>query len=503
MRRLFAFILLVTATAGADPIRVASKQFTESIILGEALTILANEAGVEARHADELGGSNVLFSALLTGDIDAYPEYTGTLLQSLLAGEGLADIHELRRYLRSRGIGMSASLGFNNSYIIGVPEETAQRLGIRTISDLVDHPDLRLRFTPEWLDRGDGWPAVRDAYDLPQTDVRGMNHALGYRALAAGEADVIDLYGTDAEIDYYGLRRLDDDLGFFPRYDAVVLYRLELLEEYPQVVLAWRDLESRIDGPLMISANKAAKFDKKTNDIVARELLDAVEAGGIIAAGSPPTWWEKVIERRGDLGRAVLEHLGLVAISVGIATILALPLGILAAKNRVVGRLVLPVVGILQTIPSLALLALMIPLLAALALPAIGTLPTVIALVIYLLLPIVANTYAGLVGIADHLVESAEAIGLSPARRLLRIELPLAMPSILTGIKTSTVIAVGFATLGAFVGAGGLGEPIFKGLRLDDTVWLLLGAVPAALMAILAQWLLTLVGSFLIPRGLR
>ncbi len=157
------------------------------------------------------------------------------------------------------------------------------------------------------------------------------------------------------------------------------------------------------------------------------------------------------------------------------------------------------VVGVadLQTIPSLALLVFMIPLLGIGAAPAIG------ALFLYGLLPIVRNTHAGLLGIPVGLRESAQALGLPPRARFFRIELPLATPSILAGIKTSAVINVGTATLGALIGAGGYGEPILTGIRLDDQALILSGAIPAALLALLVQGLFELCERYLVPRGLR
>ncbi len=498
-----AVLTLVSLTAAKgpdDPVIVGSKGFTESVVLGETLTALARDAGVDAEHKAEMGGSGLLIAALEAGAIDAYPEYTGTLLRELLANEDLQDLDELRRSLRRRGIFMSASLGFNNGYVIGMPEAQAAELGISTISDLRDHPDLRLRFSNEWMDRSDGWPGLRAFYNLPQADVRGIEHSLAFRALSSDEADVTDLYGTDAEISAYNLRSLADDEAFFPRYDCVILFRADLATRRPDVVAAWRSLEGMIPAPMMIAANKLAAIDKRPPAEVARALLSAAYEGtDIDRVEETRPWWQVAWDRRDSLWKATLEHLGLVLTSVVAAVLVGVPLGLWAAKDRMVGRLVLPFVGILQTIPSLALLAFMIPLLALLGLTAIGFWPTVIALFLYLLLPIVANTQAGLLGIPRALIESADAISLSPWKRLLRVELPLAMPSILTGIKTSTVIAIGFATLGAFVAAGGYGDPIFKGIRLNDNVWLLLGAVPAALMAVLAQLGLTLLGAASCP----
>jgi len=270
------------------------------------------------------------------------------------------------------------------------------------------------------------------------------------------------------------------------------------------VVAEWRKLEGFIDEAEMINANEAAKLEKRPPVEVAAELRRSIIGAGEIERGvALDPWYERVWNRRGLLLQTTLQHLLLVGVSIVAATVAAIPLGVWAAKSPMIGRAILPVVGVMQTIPSLALLAFMIPLLPLIGLPGLGEWPTIVALFVYLLLPIVANTHSGLTTIPGDLTESADAIGLSPGRRLWRVELPMAMPSILTGVKTSAVIAIGFATLGAFVGAGGYGDPILRGLRLDDTLLILLGAVPAALMAICAQLGLNALGRIIIPPGLQ
>jgi osmoprotectant transport system permease protein len=201
--------------------------------------------------------------------------------------------------------------------------------------------------------------------------------------------------------------------------------------------------------------------------------------------------------RASRVGRCVAEHLALVAASLGAAVLVAVPLGVAAARRRKTGAAILAVAGVVQTVPTLALLVLMIPLLG------IGTLPAVAALFLYSVLPIVRNTVTGLTEIPAALLESADVLGLSSWARLLKIELPLASPSIVAGIQTSAVINVGTATLGALIGAGGLGQPILTGIRLDDLDLILEGAVPAAILALLAQAVFAGVGRLVVPRGLR
>lgn len=476
---------LLPVLAIAQPVRIGSKQFTESVILGEIARLAARDAGVQAVHERELGGTRILWKALQQGDIDAYPEYTGTLTHELLQDVPAdADIATLRARLKPLGIGITDPLGFDNTYAIGMRQDEAARLDIRRISDLRAHPSLRLGFSNEFMDRGDGWPGLRRAYALPQTKVSGLDHVLSYRAVASGAVDAIDLYSTDAEIPYYHLRTLPDDRHYFPRYQAVFLYRLALERDEPAFVAALRRLAGRIDEQAMRTMNAAVKLDGRRDSAVAADFLGTrVEAGrrGL---------WQRLRQRS-------VEHIELVASSLGLALALAIPLGIVAARRRRLGQLVIAATGVLQTVPSLAMFVFMIPLLG------IGTWPAVAALFLYSLLPIVRNTHAGLVGIVPELMESAAALGLPRRVRLRRIELPLAMRSILAGIKTAAVINVGTATLAALIGAGGYGQPILTGIRLDSIPLILEGAIPAAVLALLVQGLFELVERWLTPRGLR
>lgn len=475
------------AAADTRTLTTGSKTFTESVILGEiaARTI---EAATEhpTEHRNELGGTRFLWNALQSGDVDAYPEYTGTLLQEILAGENVAR-EDLESALRARNVGMTRPLGFNNTYAIGMQKETAERLGIETISDLRDHPDLSFAFSNEFMDRADGWPVLRDHYRLPQQNVRGMDHDLSYRGLASGSIQVTDLYATDAEIAYYDLAVLEDDRGFFPDYQAVYLYRLDVPAP---VVAALSRLEDSISEEEMRAMNAAAKIDGTSAAQIAadfvRETL-GLEGSGLI----------QQVTRASRIWRHTKDHLYLVAISLFAAILLSIPLGVVAAKFDRFGQVILGIVGMIYTIPALALLVFMIPLLG------IGGPPAILALFLYSLLPIVRNTHAGLKDIPPDIGESADALGLRPWAKLRLVELPLASRAILAGIKTSAVINIGTATLGALIGAGGYGQPILTGIRLDDVGLILEGAVPAALLALLAQGLFELAERFIVPKGLK
>jgi osmoprotectant transport system permease protein len=470
----------LVACAPSDPVAIGSKKFTESVVLGEIACQLLADAGIRAEHERELGGSRILWNALLAGEIDAYPEYTGTIREELLPGAG----DDLAPALAAKGIEMSAPLGFDDSYAIGMKEEVAARLGIRTLSDLAAHPEVVLGLSHEFMDREDGWPALRESYRFTHK-TEGLDHDVAYRALDSGSIGATDLYSTDAEIRHYRLRVLEDDRRHFPSYRAVLLRRSDL---DLAAVRALAKLEGRISGEQMIAMNARATLDKVTERRVAEEFLASTMS--IRATGHDVGLAERLVVR-------TREHLVLVSISLLLAILFMVPLGVVAAKRPVIGQILLAIVGTLQTIPSLALLVLMIPLLG------IGAVPAVTAMFLYSLLPIARNTVAGLTDIPPSLRASAEALGLPPGAQLRLIELPLASRSILAGIKTSAVLNVGTATLGALIGAGGYGQPILTGIRLDDASQILEGAIPAAVLALLVQGFFELIERWAVPRGLR
>jgi osmoprotectant transport system permease protein len=476
--------------AGPPPgaeVRVGSKKFTESVILGELVRQVVAASGTPAVHRRELGGTRVLWDALRAGEIDVYPEYTGTLAQEILHLPG-ADDEALRRALGELGVRVGRPLGFEDTYAIGMREEVAGRLGIRRLSDLARHPGLRLGLSHEFLDRRDGWPALRAGYGLGALEVRGLDHDVAYRGLADGDLDATDLYSTDAEIASSHLRVLEDDRRVFPDYRAVLVSRADLEARAPAAVRALASLEGRIPVAEMVAMNARARIDRVPETEVAAEF--ARRGLGLEIFPRAESRPARILARTG-------EHLVLVALSLAAAIAVGLPLGVLAERRRRLGQGLLAAAGVIQTIPSLALLVLLIPLLG------IGARPALAALFLYSLLPILRSTQAGLASIPAELRESARALGLPPRARLWLVELPMASRSILAGVKTSAVIDVGTATLGALIGAGGYGQPILTGIRLDDFGLILEGAVPAALLALAVQGLFDLAERALVPRGLR
>jgi osmoprotectant transport system permease protein len=480
--------LAIAASATAGPrTRIGSKQFTEGVILGEIVTQVAAGAGADAEHRAQMGGTRILWTALTSGAIDAYVEYSGTLAEEILPELALprGDLSALRTALAARGVGLIGPLGFENTYALAMTEKRAAEVGVRTISDLVAHPALRFGLSNELLDRKDGWPGLRERYGLRPDDLRGLQHDLAYRALADGAIDVTDVYTTDAEIAALGLRVLDDDRGYFPDYQAVIVYRQAWADGAPAVAAALRRLEGSITPAAMIAMNGEARAGTTERAIAGRFVTGR---GGTAAAGA---------SRWASLWARTVEHVAMVALALVLAILIAVPLGIAAARWRGLGQVVLGAVGVLQTVPSLALLVLLIPVLG------IGGAPAVAAMFAYSLLPIVRNTHAGLTGIPLPLRESAQVLGLSSRARLVRVELPMASPAIIAGVQTAAVLSVGTATIGALVGAGGYGQPILTGIRLADTGLILEGALPAAALALAVQGLFELIERVVVPRGLR
>lgn len=484
-----AVLLLSTSSASARPaLRIGSKTFTESVILGELARLITGDChGSASTHRREIGGSRVLFEALKRGDIDLYPEYLGTITQSLMPQDSQLTPDA---WLASQDLRRSEPLGFENGYGLAMREDVAARLRIRKLSDLRRHPTLRYGLTSEFIHREDGFRALVAHYGLQVKEPAGMMHQVAYRAIASDRVQVMDVYTTDGELASYQLRILEDDQGFFPSYDAVWLYRAKLTTSAPRCLRALEQVSGRISATMMQRTNAGAQGQAQAATRLAQELSAALDLGAGSLTGVASTLSRRLYER-------TLEHLMLVLIALLAAFPIALPLGIWAAYYRRVGRIVLAAVGVLQTLPSLALLVLLVPILG------VGTGPAVVALFLYALLPIVKNTQLGLLGIDRRTRESAAVLGLTPFDQLRLVELPLALPDIFAGLRIATVVSIGTATLGALVGAGGYGQPILSGIRTAHVPTLLEGALPAAAMALVAQASLSLLERWLVPRGLR
>jgi osmoprotectant transport system permease protein len=495
LARLLTLFFLAPAPASAQPVvDVGSKRFTESYILGEILTRTVERAGdARSRHRPGLGNTAIVFAALKAGAIQVYPEYTGTIALELLGRKAVPGLEELNEDLKAHGLMAGVRLGFSNSYALAMLESRAAELGIVRITDLARHPQLRVALSQEFLNRNDGWRALQQTYRLPLVDVRGLDHGLAYEALARGQVDVVDVYSTDARIERHRLRVLHDDRGYFPAYDAVLLFHKDLPKRLPRTWQALKGLEGRITQQQMIRMNAAAELSGAAFAQIAEDFLSGQSADGAPAAPSARDNFARRLFGA-DFWQLTAQHLLLVLASLALGVATGVPLGVWADRAARARPWILGVVGMLQTIPALALLAFLIA-----ALDRIGTVPAIAALFLYSLLPIVRNTEAGLAGVPRSLRDSATALGLTEWPRLRLIELPLAARSILAGIKTAAVINVGAATIAAFIGAGGYGERIVAGLAVNDHAMLLAGAIPAAAMALIVQVAFDLADRFLVP----
>jgi len=493
---LLLFLLTGCGAKAPQTLNVGSKRFAESRILGEVLAQTANTVGeARAAHQSGLGNTGIVFAALQGGSIDIYPEYTGTISQELLKSKTPLPLPEMNAKLAPLGLAAGVPLGFNDTYALAIPEARAQALGIKALSDLARHPELKLGLSQEFLKRADGWPGVKAAYGLPFASPQGLDHGLAYEAIAGGQIDVTDIYSTDSKIAKYKLRVLDDDKHYFPAYDAVLLYRRDLPTRLPKTWARLQTLEGKLAAPQMIALNAQVEIQNQTPSAVATAYLAGAPASSSAAAPHESFW---AVLFGPDFWPETGQHLFLVFVSLALSVLVAIPLGIWAAHSPRAAQPILSITGLIQTIPSLALLAFLIPLLHQ-----IGPVPAIAALFLYSLLPIVRNTYTGLTDIAPSLRESALALGLPAGARLRLIELPLASRAIFAGIKTAAVINVGTATIAAFIGAGGYGNRISQGLENNNDLLLLSGAIPAAALALLVQYGFDLLDRAVVPAGLK
>jgi osmoprotectant transport system permease protein len=482
---------------GAERVVVGSKRFTESYILGDIVAQTAAQSGAEAVHRPGLGSTAVVLQALKAGAIDVYPEYLGTIEQEILKLPPGSSPQAVQQRLAAMGLAYGVPLGFSDGYGLAVTAAKAQALSLHAISDLRAHPALRVAVSQEFLGRADGWPGLAARYALPQRPT-GIDHGLAYAALAGDRIDLTDIYTTDARIAQLGLVVLRDDAGYFPRYDAVLLYRADLPRRAPQ---AWQrivGLAGQISTARMIEMNAAAELRARPFAAIAADFVEQRSHRSRAATALRASNGFRARLFGPDLARLTREHVSLVAAALAIAVLLGVPLGAVAAARKRLGHAILAATGLLQTVPSLALLAALIPLLGR-----IGTVPAVAALSLYALLPIVRNTATGLEQVPPGLKQAGTALGMTRLQRWWLVDLPLAFPVLLAGIKTAAVLTVGTATIAAFIGAGGYGERIVQGLALNDSDELLAGAIPSAALAVLTQGLFELVERWLhgTPRG--
>ena len=483
-------LLLTSASIGSVQaaeerlIRIGSKNFNESYLLAEMSAQMLEQAGMRVERRFGLGGTLICFEALRNAEIDLYVEYTGTLSQAILNDPDATSIEALNVRLAERGLNLLPAFGFNNTYAMAIKRPLAEELGMGSIADIVGQPQLRVVVSHEFLEREDGWPGLSRTYGLSGS-VTGIEHGLAYQALADGAIDITDAYSTDGELKRYDLQVLEDNLGFFPQYLAAPLVREDLPSAARQ---ALKQLAGSIDDQTMQRLNAEVVFENRSFAEVANGFL--VERGFADEVDLSGSFWGSLLDN-------TVQHLKLTGIALLGSILVGVGASLLVFRKPVLARSLTYFCGLLQTIPSIALLALMIPLFG------IGMLPAIIALFLYSLLPILRNTLTALTTIDPTLVRVAVAMGLKDSEQLRLIYLPLALPAMFAGIRTAAVISIGTATLAAFIGAGGLGEPIVTGLALNDVNLILQGAVPAAGLAVLTELIFEGLERLLLPGNLR
>ncbi|MDX1387748.1 MAG: glycine betaine ABC transporter substrate-binding protein [Acidobacteriota bacterium] len=509
MKRVLCGVVLAfagTLPAGAGPVVVGSKNFEESRLLAEVFArLIEDRTDLEVERRFNLAGTQVCFEALRTGAIDLYPEYTGTGLASILGETPEGDAAEVLGRVRGEFLARwdlwwLAPLGFENAYALAVPRELAERENLRTLSDLVPVAGtMRAGLGYEFFERPDGLPGLADRHGLSFAEVRTLQQTLKYRAVAEGRIDLLDVYTTDGRLRVHDLVVLEDDLDYFPPYDAAALVRGETLNRHPEIGAALGLLAGAFDERTMRDLNLRLQ---EHGEPVERVAQDALETLGLVGEREVEVVSSRELglaaylrASRGELARRTGEHLALSASALALGVLIAVPLGLWLERHRSVAESVIRVVGVTQTIPSIALLAFMIPFLG------VGQLPALVALWIYSLFPILRNTYSGVRDAAPAAVAAATALGMTDGQVLRQVRLPLATPVILAGVRTSAVLIVGTATLAAFIGAGGLGVPIVAGLQMADPTRILSGAIPAALLALAVDGALGLVERAVRPMG--
>ena len=487
---------------------VASKPFGESFILAEMFAQLLEARGFAVTRRPGMGATEVAFSALRTGSIDVYPEYTGTGLLAILHAppetNPSAVFNHVSSEFRNRfGVRWLPPLGFENTYAIAVRRQTADQYHLKSLSDLATvSASLSAGLTADFIGRQDGLPGLQGAYGLKFKQVRPLAPAVKYQALSTGAVDVIDGYSTDGLIARYNLVVLSDDRHFFPPYEAAALVSPRLQKAMPEAIAALTELSGRIDVRAMRTLNSRLEVGGEPVERVARSELETLGlTGHVVISGVEETgrgsFARYMWDSRSSLGSALLRHILLVLVAVVAGIVIAVPLGLWLEQMPAAAEPVIRAVGVLQTIPSIALLAFMVPLIG------VGVWPALVALWLYSLYPIVRTTYSGVRDADPLAVYAARALGMTSGQVLRYVRLPLAAPAILAGVRTAAVIAVGTATLAAFIGAGGLGEPIATGLALADTRLILSGAIPAAGLALVVDALLGSIEKATTPAPLR
>ncbi len=475
------FFFTSVSCYGQETMVVSSKKFTENYIVAEIFSQVLENNGYNVDRRFGMGGTMVAYNALKAGEIDVYPDYTGTLSVAILK-TGERGFDKINKKLETFGLKMLSPLGFDNSYTVVMKTKEAKELGIKKISDLSKHPNLSGAFSFEFQERSDGWPSMKKVYNLNHS-IQGIENPLTYEALRSGQVDFVEAYTTEPLLAKYGFVQLLDDKEFFPKYSAVAVVRIDFPKKTAKLL---NQLAGTMNNRTIMNLNAKAVSGVPIPEVANHFLVEQ----GILDKASRKSYNRGI--NWGKLWSLTKTHIYLTLLAVIMAILVAVPLATFIAPYKKLSQPILGFAGIMQTIPSIALLTFMIPFFG------IGFLPAIIGLFVYSLLPILQNTYVAMTNIDPRLITAARGIGLYPSEVLLSVKLPLAFPTILAGIRTATILNIGTATLAAFIGAGGLGEPIVTGLALNNTSLVLQGAIPAAALAILMDGLFALINKFFV-----
>ncbi len=484
---------------------IAGKNFTEQDILVDLLAVLLKEEhpNITIHKKKSLGGTSVTYESVKNGNVDMYVEYSGTAYYSIYKQTLQKSKRQIHGYLEKRfaeeGLFWSPSLGFNNTYALLI-KDSPDHSELKTISDLRPiAQNLMIGTDPEISTRPDGYTEFLNHYDIRFKSHMMMSTGLLYQSLNNNRVDAIIGYSTDGRIPTAGLKILQDNLDFFPDYSASILVNQKTLEKHPWIRKALQKIYNEIDDQTMQTLNAKVDFNKLDSVAVAKEFAAQkywINPDGVVDP-EQQSFWEFVKSKKNFLFKKIQEHLFLTFLAFFIVTLLGVTLGIVSYYNETAQKVVFLFVNLSQTIPSLALFGMLIPILG------IGVKPSLVALVLYSLLPIVRNTYTGLCEVEPSILETCEILGMNKRQILFKVLLPMSLVTISAGLRTSLVIIVGTATIASFIGAGGLGDPIFQGITSLNNRLILLGALPAASLAILLDFLLHYGTRFLLSPGLK
>jgi osmoprotectant transport system permease protein len=471
--------------ANSEPIRIGSKIFTEGYVLAEILAQHLEAQGLAVKRLGGLGATGITEQAMKSGEMDLVVDYTGSISQAFLGHSKKLAFQDLQQKLKPFGFIMGRPLGFNNTYGIAVRKEWIDEYKIHKLSQLTewlkDKSDKKIKaaFTPEFTNRPENWPQLKNFYALENIQVLQMDHQLAYESLAHLKVDLMEAYTTDAKLKHYKLKVLDDDQKFFPRFDAVILANAKWVKKNAETWAHLQKLEGLFSDEVMTELNGQADLEKKSIASIARNFLSEKFKKNLPEAPSRISSIQRFLN---ELIPAFVRHLILVIVPCFLASLVAIPLAYFSLKFLRFAHVFASLATLAQTIPGLALLALLIPFLG------IGLLPALTTLFLFALLPLYLSTLNGFRSLPQTLHLTCQTLDIKGWFKFRIVEWPMVKPSFLSGLETALISTVASATLAALIGAGGLGQKIIAGLALNDHQTILEGAVPASLLALLIQF---------------